>query len=729
MNTITASDYVRLMTPWLQALPRFLSRSPADPARRFYGTGESAHWPVQSNLNVAAALAVLAEAPELESCSPVMSRDTIRAVAIDCFRYVLDTHRTIRRLPATDGKYWGGHWISVLGLERAAHGIALLAPYLTEADHDAYRRVRLDEAAYILNDFEVVAGTTAEGRNHPESNIWNGAFLLRTALDLPDAPHRAAMIDKATDCFVAGISIPSDRDCEREYNGRTVRERHVGANFTEPFSLDHHGYMNVGYSVICLSNIAMAAYDLRTRGHSVPDALFHNAGALWKTLRHFIFPDGRLLRIGGDTRSRYTYCQCYAIPVFMLAADQFGDATAITMEKRWLRHVRTELAYSGDGSCYTRRLAPLFETSPYYAFRLESDHILSLSYGACWRRLFDIPASAPSRKAAPFDWHDTFHDAVCIRTPRTVRSWVRAGGQGPTAVCAPLGRSDMAEWQGNLCGFAEGNRAAPHDAQARIDRFPGGFVAVCNATLREDAPIGEGEERYPIVRMQSVHAALPDGRTLIVLQRGRMIKDAMLRVVYSMNALIPNDVFNKFRRMLTTPTSTFLITGNHHQRDCFDTLSDRVTVDNSLSLFSLTPGATIKIVREAGQNIHIRHGMPVSGSLYAERFCLTADTTPAYRRFGEVLFDDACAVAADMDSATAAAAPDGTFEQEANGLRRVTFTGGDGVRYLLLAHFGDATVVAEHPRATRLSTGQTTETTTLAPDTAWLLRLPADRRA
>ncbi len=723
MNTVSSSDYVRLMVPWLKPLPEYWRESPANPGYRFYGTGESAHWPTQSNLNVAAALAVLADEPDLDAFAPSMSRGEIRRFALDFFRYALATHKSNKCVVATDGDYWGNHWIAVLGLERAAHGINALEPHLTDDDRRMYRNVRLSEAKFILDDYAVVAGTSAEGRNHPESNIWSGCFLYRTAFDIPDAPERAAMLEKATRFLVAGISIPSDSQSTAAYDGHTVKDLFVGANFTENFSLDHHGYMNVGYSIISMSNLAMALYNFRERGQTMPPALLHNVGKLWDVLRNFIFPDGRLLRIGGDTRSRYTYCQCYAVPVFIMAADLLHDPDAVAMEKRWLRQVKTEMSYSGNGSCYSRRLAPLIDMSPYYGRRLESDHILSLSYGAYWRRKFDLPSRSPVRKAMPFAWKDDFHGAACIRTDRTVRSWVRVAGQGPTGLCVPLGKSDMAEWQSNLSGCAEGNLMAPGASRSRVVLFTGGFLYSGVSDHTEVGQIGEGEGQYPVVRVQTAAAALPDGKTLLVVQRGRMIKDATLRFVYSMNCLVPNDVFNHFRRTVATSQSTSILSGTHRTDEVIDTRSTHVNIDDCLSLFSLKAKTTIKIVRESEQNIRLKRAFPIPTSLYAERFCLSVSRKTSRHRIGDLLFDEAFAASADVDAAATASCAPGKFTCGNDGLRQAVFTAFDGKTYSLTANFGDDAATAAHLRAMDLETGIPRTQTTVDPGCACVLQI------
>ncbi|MCJ7548753.1 MAG: hypothetical protein MUQ30_03625, partial [Anaerolineae bacterium] len=46
---------------------------------------------------------------------------------------------------------------------------------------------------------------------------------------------------------------------------------------------------------------------------------------LWDVLRRFIFGNGRLARIGGDSRVRYACCQEYLLPSLLYAADVLGD--------------------------------------------------------------------------------------------------------------------------------------------------------------------------------------------------------------------------------------------------------------------------------------------------------------------------------------------------------------------------------------------------------------------
>ena len=356
--------------------------------------------------------------------------------------------------------------------------------------------------------------------------------------------------------------------------------------------------------VICLSNLAMLHFNFKELGQEAPPELYLHAEDLWKVVKHFIFPDGRLLRIGGDTRARYTYCQCYAIPMWLMAADVFHDRDAARFEQNWLNIVRREMDDNGDGACYTRRLDKLGKISYYYFCRLESDHILSLSYGAYWRRKFTLPqpAELPDRK--PAVWEDDFHDAAMIRTGSTVRSWVKAGAQGPTGLCVPLNRSDMAEWQGNLNGVLTGNNIAADFRKGEQKTFPGGFFYTGSAGLVERLPMGEGEERYLIAEHQSASAALPDGKTLLVAERCVMKKEATLHRVLSLNLELPNDVFNGFRRHFRSEEFDAVLTMPEGKGEVIDTRSRALNIDNCLTVRLLSGGESLKIVR-SGRPQHL----------------------------------------------------------------------------------------------------------------------------
>src|SRR5690606_30295744 len=139
-----------------------------------------------------------------------------------------------------------------------------------DADRAALRRVLTSEADWLCHHHrkgkhEGVFGDpwNHTGKNVPESNIWDGCLLWRTAARYPDHPDADAWREQAHRFLINGVSVPADADDTRLVAGRPVRDRHAGANFFPHFALDHHGYLNVGYMAICHSNAAMLHFDLK----------------------------------------------------------------------------------------------------------------------------------------------------------------------------------------------------------------------------------------------------------------------------------------------------------------------------------------------------------------------------------------------------------------------------------------------------------------------------------
>ncbi|MCK5806006.1 MAG: hypothetical protein KAI66_24455, partial [Lentisphaeria bacterium] len=355
MQNMHHSDYRALVEPWVKAARRHLYALPHAPAFVCYGIGNHGHWSYQANDTAFAAFATLAADPETDLERVGMSRDELIATALGMARFTLGTH-IANGEQSTDGEPWGHSWISVLGLERMMHGLDALAEHFTERDRERMRAMMLSEADWLLTGWPVVGGVDArDGKNHPESNMWNGAFLHRTALYYPDAPNADAWREQGTLNLLNAISIPSDAESEMLYEGRMLKEWHRGANMCESMACHHHAYLNIGYMVVTLSNLAMYHFACRSRGAEAPEALYHHAADLWAVVKRCTFPDGRLLRIGGDTRVRYCYCQDYAIPVWLFARDYLGDTDVEGFEKGWLAQVGTEMTHNPDGSALGER--------------------------------------------------------------------------------------------------------------------------------------------------------------------------------------------------------------------------------------------------------------------------------------------------------------------------------------------------------------------------------------
>jgi len=691
----TPADYIRVLENWNATARKWTHPVPGDAGLVFFGTGGHESWAVQAHATALAAVAVLATAPELDEKRAGESREQLRDRALKMLRYLLRTHKS-GDARCTTGQSWGYSWISALALERMTHGYTALKPWLTADDRKRMRSVLIAESDYVLTDYPVVGAIDGNsGNNKPESNIWNGSLLYRTALLYPDAPQAAKYREKASSLLLNGISIPSDAASEKTYSGRPLKQWHVGPNYTESFGLNHHGYLNVGYMEICLSNLAMLYFFCLDNGIPMPEELHHHVDQLWRLTKSLTFDDGRLWRIGGDTRVRYCYCQDYAVPAWLMIADRFGDPDAARFEDGWLKLVAGEQAGNADGAFLGGRLAKLREVSPFYYFRLEGDRAVSMSMGAYYRRLLaERPPPQPRRIEPLKAWSDEFHGAAMVRGKRRLASWVWKAAQRPCGTVVPTDRSDMVEWQWNLAGLIRGTGC---DFKAAIEKkpvlhtFDGGFATRGRYRWIASANPGEGAAPEDVAVAQTAMVALPDDATVVVLQRAAAARPVYVNQVLGLNFNMPNDVFNggtrtyrfegKDRRIVglgaaESPAREVLACGKTLQVD------DRVSVaviygESGLSLFR--PGA---------RNATMTHAVPLAfsgagASLYCDVIAIPAQFSQRFCDAHQRLYDVGVAIGVDF---TPLAIAHGKPESD---VKAVEITGADQGRYVIAANFSD----------------------------------------
>jgi hypothetical protein len=410
--------------------------------------------------------------------------------------------------------------------------------------------------------------------------------------------------------------VAADAADETVLAGKSVRERYVGANFFPNYALDHHGYLNVGYMVICVSNAAMLHFDCKLAGLPRPETLDHHQADLWRLVRRLIFADGRLARIGGDSRVRYAYCQEYLLPALLYAADRLGDAHALDLAAAQLALIEVEARYNGDGAFFGKRLAPMEVHSPYYTTRLETDRACALSQWVVYGSLLDQHASTLSGappsfggaeskgaiRATPhpsttatnnvasaqdasekvlrdaFDasvaglWHEPEHGALLHRSPTRLASFAwRAFGLAQ-GMCLPPDDGHLAEWESNLVGQVE-FAADPHPAHPKPPpgrrlighhsaTFDGGFITCGSLIEGAEVELAEGWTGRDLATHHIAFAALPDGRTVVGLELIRLGNARVLvRSVKGLHLNIPNDLYNGFTRTLTTAAGAVSLVG------------------------------------------------------------------------------------------------------------------------------------------------------------------------
>jgi hypothetical protein len=687
-----------------------------------YGSGYGA-WGVQTNQKYVSVMAVLGH---------FAKDDRAAGRALAALRYSLRTHLSGDR-NATDGARWGHTWISPLGIERMMHGVTLLEGRFEAEDHQRLAAMLTSEAdwqafSHQRGSMKGVQGDVwgTSGKNNPESNIWVGALLWRVAAMYPEHPHAGQWREAAHRFLMNGVSIEADAADQTVVAGRAVREWHVGANFFPHFALDHHGYFNVGYMVICVSNAAMLHFDLRQRGLERPESLDHHQKDLWQTLRRFIFADGRLARIGGDTRLRYTYCQEYLLPSLLYAADQLGDAGALGLVEPQVRLMEQEARYSGDGGFFSRRLGHLARQNPYYFTRLESDRACVLGMMLTYGRMLQPAArdaaarSTPAHRESSVEglWIEPTYGAVCHRSPRRLASFAwRAKGLAQ-GLCQPPDDGHWAEWQYNLAGyvrFLDDQSAEPSRRLGRhaVHGLEDGFLA--SGTIMEGAEIrlNEGWRGADSALHHLAVAALPDGVTMLGVQFCRV--GAHRRYLAEVKGLclnLPNDLYNGFHRQIRSGSQTLDLHRPIERKEDLTLAANWANLDGRVGVVGIYGSSALTVHRAAA-----REGGPY-GSLWREQIGWPyAGATRAVEP-GEVVLDAGWAVLSGVDAdATRRAAGDPRAKRLplVKGLRGMTFAAQDGRVYGLILNTEDHPLAMELDEGTILLAGDGTDSPRILP--------------
>lgn len=673
---------------WAQFAELHWRNHPDTKSHGWFGTGYNA-WGVQTNQKYSAAMAVLATNPAAE-----VDHQWALDRAIASFRFSVDSHHSGPGQCA-DGTSWGHTWISALGLERMMHGVELLRPHLSDMDTEGLERVLTSESDWLTDHYHRLksSGVTGDvwnssGRNAPESNIWNGALLWRTATLYPDHPHADRWRERACEFLINGVSIAADATNSSLLDGAPISERFRGANFFDNYALDHHGYLNVGYMVICASNAAILHFDQAQSGRPAPESLHHHQKDLWSVLRKMVFGNGRLARIGGDSRVRYTYCQEYLLPSLLYAADVHRDPHAGDMLSAQLELIETEQSTSDDGRFYGSRLRQLGQDSPYYYTRLESDRACALSLTATYLPTTDFPAepTVSYEDTVAGGWHEPDHGAVLHRSPRRLASFSWRAYGLTQGLCQPPDDGHLAEWTQNLAGEIVvlgdqriGGRLSRKLRDYRTTVFDGGFATAGTVIEGAELALAEGWSGSNAVTNRLAIVALPDDRTMVGLQLCRTADWMVhLRSVKGLHLTVPNDLYNDFTRRIDTAQGTTLLTAE----SVFDVDTDWLCVDDRLGVIGLYGADTLAIQHSAG-----------TGGLRGEEICFPYLDSPGEQDPNSVILDSGWAVLSDAGKTeTQQFAASHTIARQDDGstwMRAVRITGADNKDYLVIANLGE----------------------------------------
>lgn len=653
-----------------------------------YGSGYNG-WGMQAHQKALAAYTIAATSNFLQESE----KSKLLQISLKMLRYMLETHIE-GTYECLEGVKWGHTWISILGIERSMHAIEVLEDYMSNDDKALLKKVFISEANWIMDFYDIKANAINAHGNRPESNIWNGAFLHRVAMMYPDTVRADEYKEKGTRYLVNSISVPEDKFSDRLYDGKPVSQWFIGNNFFESYSLDHHGYLNIGYMAICLSNIAILHFSFKKKGLKAPEALYHHVSELWQLLKTCIFDDARIIRIGGDTRIRYCYCQDYVLPMLTFVRDYLKDEDAIELEKACVELFYKEYQHNNDGSFLSKRCNNYKIISPTYYTRLESDRSSVLSMLLNWNEI----ATVGDRKIERFNsWYGQYHGGFISNGKNRFASWAWRGADGAQGLCLPMGESNLAEWNDNLAGEIKGKGFVnkTNCIYNKGNSFDGGFITFGILNKESSFFLREQQNDQLTAEEKVTYAVLPDDYSVVVMQFAKTNHRVYLNTVKGLKYNIPNDIYNDFVRTYYYKDKADEKQGLQDDECVINTDSDWVNVDNKLGIIKGYGGNSLKIYRPGDRNVAIKkQGITIKETkmLWSDVICGKCEITPGWADKNEVILDEGAVVVAGIDAKATevlAAEQCGVTVKNTELTRSIVTKGFDGNVYLVLSNFGD----------------------------------------
>jgi hypothetical protein len=444
----------------------------------------------------------------------------------------------------------------------------------------------------------------------------------------------------------------------------------------------------------------MLHFSFKKKNLEPPESLYHHAYELWKLIKLCTFPDGRLLRIGGDTRVRYCYCQDYAIPMWNFVRDKYGETDCDHYEESWLKKVKKEVAANGDGSFLGERAKTLTGCSPLYYTRLEADRAATISMTAHWRSFFNNFSNTPQamEQAQKLgSWHDEFHGSCFVKSKKRAVSWTWIAAERPQGLCLPTNKSDMAEWKQNLAAHIKGTGlcpCAPEITKHSESTFENGFATIGEVKIKSLMQLAEGQPEDVTAIQKIAFAALPDNTTAICFQYAKTPYRVYIKESKGLALQIPNDIFNDYKRTYFTDGENYELQGCPGKEELIDLNAKWLNVDNVLGV-NLFHGGNISINRPAQRQIAMRDKETAGGMLYADEICAQISKELKAGEKGERIVDVGFSTMICDKEKTALMA---SSNEISNGdeFRSVKLLGADEKIYIFVANFGETECEASY---------------------------------
>ena len=716
---LSSSEILKRLRDWVVYSQKDLYTLRERPDLICYGLGSNAggsSWGLQSNQKALAAFIIASYEDTIDWTGTGLTQEKVREQGKAMLRFTFECHLAGNHT-CTDGTKWGHNWISALATTRMMHAVNAVWDELPEYDRELMKKVFISEADWLLNEYPVKAGLTVD--NHPESNIWNGALLYQVACLYPDAPNAAAYREKSTRFIINGMSKPEDEFSEVVYDGIKVKDAFVGANMFDTMACNHHGYMNVGYMVICLSNLAMLYFWCRDLGFPLPEAFDHHVLEAWDVIRASTFEDGRLWRVGGDTRVRYCYCQDYALPMWALMSEKY-DIDCERFINGWISQIDKEVLNNGDGSFLSDRISFMKEDSPFYYVRLESDRALTLSMIGWWRKNYKVVGKNAGTDLKK--WYDEYHGSIFQKSDKRKASFTWIAAQRPTATYIPANESSLAEWKQNLVGAVNSFGAVNNDIVLSHKElcFEGGFLTYGETISESRRFYCEGYRFDHAAKKTIAFACLPDDSTALSIQRAVSPNRVYTKSYQSLQLRIPNDVYNGNERRYIYEGGETTLRGGRHAKPENLKLGKWISVEGKMGVAS-TEDLTIKTPKYRQIDILMDERMDRNLENYGTLLCndIVNGYSDEHLWFnpGDEIYRNAFALNIGDEIETKALA-ESLEKCDTGSIVSLKALGKDGKYYILAVNFGESDETFSLPSGFEILSGDTT----LKPSEAVLLR-------
>ena len=485
------------------------------------------HW-IRPNTSTLVGLAVLRRWGPFDAQVVGVSRDDLLDnYMIPMMRYLVATHSSGDRT-TSDGKPWGdawqsAHWAYALG--RAAWFVWDDLPADVRAD---VRRVVAHEAGRFVD------ATPPHGMKRDtkaEENAWNSRIFSAAVLLMPNDPRRTAWEEAFVRWAISSYMRPSDAECPRVVDGKTVADWYTGACIFDDYTCENHGFVHPGY-MGCIGITLSCHLDFRLSGRPTPRAVAWNAAGVYENLKWMATPDGGYVYPSGQDWALFRNPQKAHLHLLMAAFEDDPDGWSLA-QNGWEAMEKMQ-ARSADGR--------VFLPGEYRFASTQQDTIGVLGLQWLYLHVADPIRDKPTRRLGTR--HLKAGGLVLHRTPDAFVT-LSYGAKVMAQVAAMRHDRIVSPDQRSLIGsvYIAGDKRAPDPRVSSID------VDVQDDRFTAKLCVDHGTS----VRANLIFRTDPDG-TLHVREQLVAVKDVTItRVETGMIGVLNNEqwIYETGRRTLT----------------------------------------------------------------------------------------------------------------------------------------------------------------------------------